>query len=420
MTLRRLGLFALMLFAICGRAEAAPEDKPTGRLDAFVELPTETPYVGEPLRLVLRASVHGRIASDRIVQPALTDFDWQQFGVDASSEELIDGFWTPVVERVLMIYPLRAGRLTIPPFKRRISYIIHDNERGDIEFASQPLTIDARQRDGAGDPAAFWLPAKSLRVADEWEPDPEKIPFGETARRIVTIEAEGVTADRLPPLPNFRAPGLVTFAGPVERRTIVADRGPIGRAVYRWTVRPVSATRAVAPAIRLRWFDVSARTMREAAAPERRVAFIQGTQDPQSTGAGESFALFSPRPLIAALLGFVSTCAAACLVVSSQTARSGSWRRFVKTQNRLRALRAAARKSNVAAFRRALVELSKVDPERWRRVGAQGEIAPALAAIDAAVFAREAPPSHVPLASLARKIAAALRRVERRGAAAHK
>jgi hypothetical protein len=405
---RRLCLVFLMFIAVFGGAHAADEDEPTGRLDAFVELPGEAPYVGEPLRLVLRASFHGRIANERMAQPALTDFDWQQFGVDATSEELIDGFWTPVVERVLMIYPLRAGRLTIPPFKRRVTYLTREGERGEIEFMSQPLTIDARARDDVADPVDFWLPAKALRIADRWEPDPDRIPFGETARRIVTVEAEGVTADRLPPLPTFRAPGVITFAGPIERRTIVTDRGPVGVAVYRWNVRPVSAISALAPAIRLRWFDVVARTMREAATPERRVAFIDVMEE-RSKRAVESFGLLSPRPLIAALLGFVATAALVYVVAASNAVRSSSWRLLAKTRKPRRALRGAARKGDVAAFRRALDALSKADPERWRRVATRRDIAPALAAIDAALFAREAPPSPAPLTPLARTIAAALR-----------
>jgi hypothetical protein len=403
MTIRRLLIAVILLF---GGAGASAADAPAGRLDAFVDLPKETPYVGEPLRLVLRSAIRARVASDRIEQPALTDFDWRQFGVDQSSEALIDGFWTPVHTRTLMIYPLRAGRLTIAPFKWRVSYMTGDGERAEVEFVSQPLEIDARARDAVGDAADFWLPAKALRISDHWEPDPDRIPPGETARRIVTVEAEGVTADRLPPLPSFRAPGVITFAGPVERQTIVTDQGPVARAAYQWSVRPVSTMPAVAPAIRLRWFDVSARVMRESAAPERRVAFIGAEREAKPNDASAGF--LSARPLIAALLGFVSTSAAAYLVVSSK-AGSRSWPSRAKTWRLRRALRAAARREDVAAFRLTLREVAKTEPDLWRLVAARDDIAPALAAIDAAIFAKEAPASIAPLAPLAQKISAALR-----------
>ncbi|WP_442755846.1 BatD family protein [Methylocystis sp. JAN1] len=403
----RLRFLVAVLFVVFGRAAGRAEDAPVGRFEAFVESPKETPYVGEPLRLVLRAAIRARVASERIEQPALTDFDWRQFGVDASSEALIDGFWTPVHTRTLMIYPLRAGRLTIEPFKWRVAYVAGDGGRAETEAVSQPFAIDVRTRDGLGDSGDFWLPATALRLADRWEPEPDKIPFGETAQRVVTVEADGLTADRLPTLPRFRAPGLVTFSGPVERQTIVTDQGPVARAVYRWNVRPLAPSGAVAPAIRLRWFDVSARTMREAAAPERRVAFIDA---PESTEAGEFHNFFAPRPLLAALLGFVSTGAAAYLVASSKAAR-GSWRLVAKRRRLLGALDAAARNGDAAAFRRTLDELSATDPDRWRQIAAGDDLAPALARIDAAIFARE-PPTAPALAPLARRIARALRRAD--------
>jgi hypothetical protein len=413
MTLRRLRFLPFMLLAVFAGAGAAAENAPLGKFDVVVELPADAPYVGEPLRLVLRSAIRARVASDRIEQPALTDFDWRQFGVDASSEELIDGFWAPAVTRALMIYPLRAGRLTIESFKRRVTYFNSDGDRVETELVSRPLTIDVRARDGVGDAADFWLPAKSLRIIDRWEPEPDKIRFGEAARRTVVVEADGVPADRLPPMPNFRAPGVITFAGPVERQTIVTDLGPVGRAVYRWMVRPVTATPAVAPAIRLPWFDIATRTMRVAEAPERRVAYLDAISEPKSTEAGEAFGLFSARPLIAALLAFVST-AAACFLVSTQGARSG-WLRFVaKNWRQLFALRVAGRKGDVAAFRVSLRALSNSDPELWRRVAASDDIAPALASIDAAIFAREAP-SAPALTPLAQKIAAALRRAAAQG-----
>jgi hypothetical protein len=397
----RLRRFAPIALAILIATRASAGEAPPGKFDAYVELPNGPPYVGEPLRLVLRSAIHARVASDRVEQPALTDFDWRQFGVDAPGEELVDGFWSPALTRVLMIYPLRAGQLTIEPFKRRVIYFDDKGERAETKLVSKAFTIEVRSREGVGDPADFWLPAKSLRIEDRWEPEPDRIPFGETARRIVTIEAAGLSADRLPPLPRFRAPGVITFAGPVERETIVTDQGPIARAVYQWSVRPVSTTAAIAPAIRVPWFDIGARVLREAATPERRVAYRGAAL---AAGAGDSRGLLAPRPLLAALLGFVATMAAAALALSRDAA---GWRRLATTWRLLRPLRAAARKGDAAGFRRALDHLAKTDPERWRRILARDDVAPGLTALDAELFARERPPAPAALRPLARAIAAA-------------
>jgi hypothetical protein len=403
--MRSLRLIVFVTLAVFMGRNAVAEDAPTGRLDAHVELPKDAPYVGEPLRLVLRSSIHARVASDRFEQPGLTDFDWQQFGVDASSEELVDGFWEHVVTRVLMIYPLRAGTLTIEPFRRRVIYMAENGERAETELVSKPFTIDVRARDGVGDPADFWLPAKSLRIEDRWDPEPDRIPFGETARRVVTVEAAGLSADRLPPLPRFRAPGVITFAGPVERETIVTDQGPIAKATYQWSVRPVSTTVAIAPAIRMPWFDIATRTMREAATPERRVAFLDARRSSQASDAPDGAGLLAPRALLAALLGFVSTSAAAYLAMSS---KPGAWRRLLTTWRQLVRLRVAARKRDLVAFRHALDELSKTDPGRWARIAADDAISPELLAVDAALYGPEGPSARPPLEPLARAIATAL------------
>jgi hypothetical protein len=410
-TAARLCIPVLVLLAIFGRAGARAEETPLGRFEATVELPKEGPYVGEPLRLRLRSAIHARVATDRIVQPGLTDFDWQQFGVDASSEAFIDGFWLPVHTRTLMIYPLRAGRLTIEPFKWRLAYFSDEGARTEMEMVSEPLTVDVRSRESLGD-ADFWLPATSLRVIDRWDPEPDRIPVGEMSKRTVTLEVEGLTADRLPPLPRFRAPGVITFAGPVERQTIVTDQGPIARAVYQWTVRPVSTTPAVAPAIHLRWFDIAARRMRDSSVPERRVAFIDTLLAPQPDDAGKSRGFFSPQPLLASLLGFISAGAAAYLTAANRTDSGPSWRRRVRTWGLLLTLRVRARRADAGGFRETLRKLSKAEPERWRRVAARADIASGLAAMDAAIFSREPAPTPVALAVLARKITAAFRAAE--------
>ncbi|HEY8065956.1 MAG TPA: BatD family protein [Methylosinus sp.] len=389
-----------------GRAQE--EDAPVGRVEVRVELPAQTPYVGEPLRLVLRSAIRGRILLDHIIQPSLVDFDWQQFGVDSSSEEMIDGFWTPVVERVLMIYPLRAGRLTIPSFTRRIAYRIDESGRVETEFASAPFEIEARARDGLVPPGESFLPARSLRITDSWEPEPDKIPFGETARRMVTVEAEGITADRLPPLPNFRAPGIITFAAPVERRTIVTDQGPIARAVYRWSVRPVSSIAAFAPPIRIGWFDVVTRRMRESAAPERRVAFLETARDQAAARERTSRGLLAPKPLIAALASFVATIAVVFLLAALPRRALG------RRPAALGALRRAASAGDVAAFRHASSQLAQADREGWRRIVAREDIGAPLAALDACLYGRKSATRPPPLALLARAIAAAWARDRRR------
>ena len=361
MTTRLIYIVSILFLVFFSKCEAQSIDAPVSKIEAIVELPKEKPFVGEPLRLILRSAIHAQVASERINQPELTDFDWQQFGVDTFSTEFIDGFWMPVVTRVLMIYPLRAGQLTINSFRRHITYYSTDGARIETELISKPISIDVASRDFNFDQGNSWLPAKSLHVIDKWEPEPDKIHYGETAKRILTIEAEGLTADRLPNLPPFRAPGIITFARPVERQTIITDQGPIGKAVYQWNVRPVSITPASAPAITLKWFDVSKRSMQETIVPERSLAYIQNSSFKETKDFNSFSTLYTTEAATEFILSFIITGSLAFLIYSSKSLKNLGWRNSTERLRLLIILLSKAVKNQQEDFYVTIMKLAALD-----------------------------------------------------------
>ena len=401
----------IALLAACrgGCADAEPILAPSiGHVEVKAELPKEPPYVGEPILLRVRWSVRANVMLDQMIQPTMTNFDWQQFGIDASTNGMVDGFPTPVFERILMITPLKAGSLTIPPFVLHATIVTARNKHAEMDFSSRPLVIEVRSHEGVGNASDRWLPAKSVKITDAWETAPGEIPFGEMARRTVTIEAAGTTADRLPPGPDIRAPGIIVFPGPVDRETIVTDEGPIARAEYHWSVRPVSAEPASVSAIHIPWFDIGARKMRDASMPEREVAFLHAARKARQP-LTDTPGMLSPWPLAAGAAGFAWTAALAYLIGLPKPGRSG-WRGpFKSPPKAIRHLRNAARRNDARAFRRAVDELSRADRDRWRRVSTSDDVKRGLGMLDASMFAAGAatPPE---LAALAQAIASAWRR----------
>ena len=348
------------------RTNAQVNDTPLSKIEALVELHGDAPYVGEPLRLVVRSAFHAPVANDRLIQPDLTDFDWQQFGVDSTNQELIEGFWMPVITRVLMIYPLRPGKLTINSFKRRVTYFNSNGERTETEITSQPVSIEVRSHESLEGKDNYWIPAKNLQITDQWSPEPDNIQAEDTAQRTITIEADGLTADRLPNLPSFRAPGVITFAGPVQRETIITDQGPLARIVYRWRIRPVSQSAAIAPPVKIRWFDVTNRQMREAIIPERRVAFVSSTQETKSRQETKFLNLLSFRPVLAFLLAFMMMSAISYLFVTLQLNDINFWRILLVSLGLFVLLALSAWRNDQLKFYSILAKLRKTDPLTWR------------------------------------------------------
>jgi hypothetical protein len=402
---RRWAVSAVLAAGFASGGGGATElDSPLARTEAVVDGPREGPYVGEMLLLRLRSFIQGRVALQDIRQPDLVNFDWQQFGVDSEIETVIGGVTTRGIERVIALYPRRAGRLTIEPFTRRVTLLTRDNERVERIFASDPVAIDVRPHDGVGRAGDWWLPARSVTLTDSWEPPPDRIGLNDTARRTISIEAVGLTADRLPPAPPMRTPGVIVFAGPADRKTIATDAGPVARAVYRFDVRPVSGDPAQMPAVHIPWFDVVQRRMRDASIPARTVAFVNPMAPPGSP-AGHAQEAAPWRALLTAA-SFAWAAALAWLVATSRVWRAGPSLWFGPARAALRALRRAGRTDDGRAFRAAINRLSRIAPARWRLIAAEPVVAGPLAALDRALFSAGGTPAP-PLVPLARTISAA-------------
>ena len=302
----RIVCFCLALLASSALAQTAV-DMSQGRVALRAELPAGGPYVGEMFLLRIRSNIRANINLDEFRQPDLEGFDWQQYGVDLAVDDMIEGFRVPGVERTLALFAQRAGRLSIGGFTRHVTIQLGSGERVVADFVSPPLEIDVRAHDGVGAAGAWWLPARSVKLSETWQPRPDRIGLNETARRVVVLEIDGVTAERLPPLPPLRVPGLIAFAAPVERETLITLEGPRVRATYRWDVRPVSDDPARTPAIHVPWFDISARVMRDAALPERKVSFVNPLGEVAEAAPPQ--AIYAPSSLLAGAAAFVWTLA---------------------------------------------------------------------------------------------------------------
>ena len=397
-----LGLL-LALLVICGTPARAIEP---GDLTLTVTPDLSggaPPYAREMVLLRLRGVYRTQILLEEVRQPALVNFSWTQLGRDNwGRTRLPDGQMALEFERTIAIFPQHTGDFTIDPFVHRLT-INDGGERKQIDVRSEPVPFPVApwKGEGGGPDAAepWWLPARDVSIADSWDPDPETINQGETARRIVTLEAQGMLAEGLPPRPVMRTRGIITFAGPVKRETIITPSGPVARATYQWDIKKGVPEVIPLEAIKIPWFDTLSRTMREAEIPARQIGggLAEREEDlkpatPASWGALAA-ATLAAFGLGLALIGF----------------RSGPGRlRLDRAQ--ARALRLAAAAGDAAAFRAALARAEQASPDLAALWRAEPDLARDLAALDRRVFGRapEAEES-LDLTDLARRLGKARR-----------
>lgn len=381
--------WCLVALVLAATPALALEDGDLG-LTVTAEVPGgATPYPREMVLLRIRGTYRAQIALEELRQPSLPHFGWTQLGRDHWSRVTIQGQEARGFERTVAVFPQGPGRFVIDPFVHRLT-IVDNGERRVVEVRSAPLPLAVAAWQGPGGPDApepWWLAAQDLTVTDRWEPEPEGLKLGEPARRTVTLEARGLTADALPPRPVLRTRGVLTFAGPVERQTRITPAGPVARVTYRWDVRPGVPEPITLSAISIPWFDTGARVMREAEIPARIVGGrIAKTPDE------------APPPPASPWRLLLAGAAAFGLALGARGVRR---RRETPA---LRALARAARRRDARAFHAALTDAACRDPglaAAWR---ADSGIAPRLSALDTALFGASGAP--VPdLAGLARDLA---------------
>ncbi|MER2264153.1 hypothetical protein [Methylobacterium oxalidis] len=395
MVSRRLTLLALLCALAAGpaRAEIEPGDltltvtpERNGNAD---------PFAREMVLLRIHGVYKQQILLEEVVQPTLANFSWTQLGRDAwTRTKLPDGQSAIAFERVIAIFPHHAGDFTLDPFVHRLT-VSDAGTRKVVDVRSGSIHLPVAAWKGAGGPDAkepWWLPARDVAITDSWSPDPETLKIGESTRRIVTIEAQGMVAEGLPPRPVMRTRGILTFAGPVSRETIITPQGPVARATYQWDVKPAIADIIPLDAIKIPWFDTVSRTMREAEIPARQIG--GGLPDRE----GEAPREVSASPYVIAASGLAAFGIGLALIGYGA---GGRGRLRIDRATR-RALRRAADTGDATAFRAALGPALQSEPGFARIWREDPAVAAGLDALDRAVYAPggAAPPDLRRLAAL--------------------
>lgn len=378
-----LALLAPLLAAAPARAEIEPGDL---TLTVTAERNgNAAPFAREMVLLRIHGLYRQQILLEEVVQPTLANFSWTQLGRDNwSKARLPDGQVGLAFDRTIAIFPHHAGDFTLEPFIHRLT--VNDaGTRRVVDVRSEPIPFPvARWTQGSGGPDAkepWWLPARDVSVTDSWSPDPETVKLGETTRRIVTVEAQGVVAEGLPPRPVMRTRGILTFAGPVTRETIITPSGPVARATYQWDVKPGVPEIIPLDAIAIPWFDTNTRTMRETEIPARQIG--GGLPDRETDRAPPAI----PSPLV------VAASALAAFGLGLALIGFGLGRPSLRlSRPTRRALQAAARSGDPAGFRAVLDTAMREAPDLARIWQARPGLVASFAALDRSVFGASGAP----------------------------
>ena len=173
-----------------------------------VEVSPHNPYVQQEVLYTIRLWRRYEISNASLSEPRFSsDVLVKPLDEDRHYESTRDGKRFEVVERRFVLYPQTSGKLNIQPAEVTAQVVKRGFSLFDTfaqAMATKRVVSDALVLEVKPVPASFpgqhWLPARKLRLQDEWQPATREAQVGEPISRTITLWAEGITAGQLPPV----------------------------------------------------------------------------------------------------------------------------------------------------------------------------------------------------------------------------
>ena len=263
-----------------------PTNAPPGEADVFVasEVDVDETYV--QAQILYRIRIYRAVATRQpaLREPTITGAEAliELAGDERQYESVLNGRAYNVIERVIALYPQESGEIEISParFEARVLRDGRITGRKVFESESHKVTVLPIPAPPADMPDAAWLPARDVRLSEEWSRPPDEMEAGEPVTRIVTLSALGQIETQLPSVEAPEIDGLNIYADmPELSRTIEAD-GIRGVRRDQYAIIGLVGGEVELPQTKVPWWDIDAGEWRVATLPARTLTIAGGEPPP--------------------------------------------------------------------------------------------------------------------------------------------
>lgn len=252
-------------------------------------------YVQQEIPLTLRITSGAGFRGGTIQAPQSPDYILEQRGEDRASQMTSNGQPVTVIERDYLLRPQQAGALTIAPFTLRATQ--NDpaarspfpsgsfdsffggspfggagspfgqmfNPGREVVVRTAPLTVEVKANPSGS--AGWFLPAKEVTLAAEWDPRAPVFRVGEAVTRHIRIQALGATEVQLPDLAMPEITGARVYLETSQTGSLDTPQGTAAVRDFTYSIVPTTGGTVTLPEVTLEWFDTSAETARVATLP---------------------------------------------------------------------------------------------------------------------------------------------------------
>lgn len=254
-----------------------PANEPPGEADVFITSEVDQTEAYVQSQVLYRFKVYRAVATRQEGRrdPEFTGVEVlvERAGDERSYEAILNGKAYNVIERVLAIYPQSSGEISISParFEARVLRNGRITGRKVFESASHTITVLPIPVPPADYPDAAWLPARDVRLSEEWSREPGEIAAGEPVTRKVTISVLGQIETQIPALEPPVVEGMNVYADKPDLSRLFEAEGIRGVRREQYAMIGFRGGLVEVPAVEVPWWDIETREWRVARLPSRTI-----------------------------------------------------------------------------------------------------------------------------------------------------
>lgn len=254
-----------------------PANEPPGEADVFITSEVDQTEAYVQSQVLYRFKVYRAVATRQEGRrdPEFTGVEVlvERAGDERSYEAILNGKAYNVIERVLAIYPQSSGEISISParFEARVLRNGRITGRKVFESESHTITVLPIPAPPADYPDAAWLPAKDVRLGEEWSREPGEIAAGEPVTRKVTISVLGQIETQIPALEPPVVEGMNVYADKPDLSRLFEAEGIRGVRREQYAMIGFRGGLVEVPAVEVPWWDIETREWRVARLPSRTI-----------------------------------------------------------------------------------------------------------------------------------------------------
>ncbi len=264
---------------------AAPRRQANNAEDIILEVAadTTTPYVQQQVIYTIRLLHRVELSSPRFsALDTSADAVVKPLGDGRQYREQRSGTNYEVFEQRYAIFPQASGTLTIRPLalttqiisRKRSFFDPFSQSLQTRRIESQAVTLEVRPIPASFPSQATWLPARRVRLHEEWQPDVDTAKVGAPLSRTVFLWADGLIAGQLPEITVSPTPGIKLY--PDQAQSSDKDTATGFTAIVQQKFALIAGTpgRGTFAEIRLPWWNVETDSLETATLAARTVEFV--------------------------------------------------------------------------------------------------------------------------------------------------